>query len=418
MAVSAGISFGSLGCVPPDSEVTLPSEIRREDYAPWLDTVVLGSLRLPHVEHYTLHALDGRRVGENRFEIRRESAASQDVLVVENRREMTAGDFGRISDTHRWVFAARAPYQLRYAEAVAESPGERHTTRVVRSDVAGLGPPIVVVSHDGGEATNVTDIDLGPSSYSFLDVAVPLLWMGGAPDPGFRLEAREPRLDPPTFLNSGTLSLDNVAYVVGPGPAPGPMSSTRDARASLFVRVDYESPDAPDYDLEADSRGRLVRYLLPGFLEARRIDDERGEPVSVEADARESRFYLPDELPSAPRAFWRAKAASIMVCASTVGCGSGAFVSDEGHLLTAAHLVTRMDGSPDSSVIIPEFIGLGTIRPIHVDAEDDFALLKLDLAGGTRAPFHCIPAQPAEPVPRTEVWAIGFPHRVSPPGSR
>lgn len=91
-----------------------------------------------------------------------------------------------------------------------------------------------------------------------------------------------------------------------------------------------------------------------------------------------------------------------------VSSGTGFLVSREGHIVTNLHVVSYCQ-----RIEAIGLRGVRTARLVSRDAENDLALLKIDVMGSDPAEF----ADPAQPVARDDrVVIVGFPGRVAQTG--
>jgi S1-C subfamily serine protease len=106
-----------------------------------------------------------------------------------------------------------------------------------------------------------------------------------------------------------------------------------------------------------------------------------------------------DSTPPLPNGLVRAQDAVVAVVAGAAN-GTGAVVSADGYVLTAAHLV-----GTQKSVLLRFKSGLELpAEVVRVDAGRDTALLKAPGRG-----FACLRTEPTSPAVGTEIWAIGNP---------
>jgi serine protease Do len=114
------------------------------------------------------------------------------------------------------------------------------------------------------------------------------------------------------------------------------------------------------------------------------------QPLTIRGCADIQRASLPRDLDKVMD--------SVVIVQNGSNIGSGVLVSEEGYILTAAHVVT---GAQSVAVYLAD----GESVPgqvLRVDPDQDVALVKI--AGGQ---YHCLPLQRKEPVIGSEVYGIG-----------
>ncbi|HEY9685457.1 MAG TPA: serine protease [Coleofasciculaceae cyanobacterium] len=114
------------------------------------------------------------------------------------------------------------------------------------------------------------------------------------------------------------------------------------------------------------------------------------QPLTIQGCADVQSVSLPSDLDKVMD--------SVVIVQNGSNIGSGVLVSEEGYILTAAHVV-----SGAQSVAV--YLSTGETVPgqvMRIDPDQDVALVKI--AGGQ---YHCLPLQRKEPVIGSEVYGIG-----------
>ena len=146
--------------------------------------------------------------------------------------------------------------------------------------------------------------------------------------------------------------------------------------------------------LISDSLASLLsRYRFVECLQKGRLTHSRPASLALE------RYRPCTAHPSLPAELDNAIAASVIV-KSGGGHGSGFFISPDGVLLTAYHVV---DGNEAIQIVTSEGKSL-TARVVRWERSRDAAILKVDGYAGS-----CLPISQKLPEPGTEVFAIGSP---------
>lgn len=357
---------------------------------------------LPKIhDRYEVRAFNGIVIGYVTYDMAYATEGGRRVYRITSHTRI--GLHESAMETHaESVFDAAAPFALR---RYSHDSTEPRRIRITRTRDATF--PYVMATQVGEGRADATRLPYAPLTLA--DEVGDRIWAGLRPAVGSRLMLQS--FEPTTLLPHDI----EVTAVRCPPPSP----------PSAFCSQIQYNPANPSEPELYQWRGLHVARISPWHLGELNLLPA-GAPLPDPAGTRN--FYLPRELPRHPEGENSALAATVQICTSG-SCGSGAFVSNEGHLLTARHVICS--GAEESTcarsgIVIPEFAGLAAAEVLHIsDGRSDYALLKITVTDShARAVIAghgglaCIPMAPSPPAVGDALWAMGFPgYAEEPTGS-
>lgn len=274
-----------------------------------------------------------------------------------------------------------------------------------------------VLVTNGGAAIRTSDSEevtrIGPIEHTLLDELAEELWVRSFPAEGASLTVQE--FDP--AISRGPPTLRRIQM---DSSAQGNISERLQASLHSLLVTEHLSSQGGELETRSlhgfnEQGGYLFSRLANGIewiahsqapLSSAQVDPAIPLPAATP-------FYLPHELSDRPLHFDRIRDATVKICRGDM-CGTGFFISSDGYLLTAAHVVSGGFGE----IIIPELghaykvehtAARGEARSNH-----DFVVLKVSRRGRSRheSEFPCIPLASRSPRINEELWSVGFPMRT------